>query len=136
MALLVYRRCIDCFFSLLSYFVIGTDSYIQFHDQLDGEVLNYLYGAKYLGEGFSVVPEFMNGMHVSAMTVPSPIGVFFYKLLSPFHAFVGMHVYSVMIGYVGFFVLLRKLTNNPIISFLCLVCLFIFLFCRFMVCQF
>lgn len=108
---------LTAFFSLLSYFVIGTDSYIQFHDQLDGEVLNYLYGAKYLGEGFSVVPEFMNGMHVSAMTVPSPIGVLFYKLLSPFHAFVGMHVYSVMIGYVGFFVLLRKLTNNPIISF-------------------
>ena len=36
-----------CFFGL-AYFVIGVDSYVEVHDQLDGEVLNYIYQAKYI----------------------------------------------------------------------------------------
>jgi len=114
-------------FSCAAYLIIGTQSYVQIHDQLDGEVLNYIYRAKYLFSGSDIIPEFMNGMHGSSMTPPAPLGVLFYKLLpTPFLAYAIMHVFILVVGYVGFFLLLKKLTNNPLISFV-VACLFIYL---------
>lgn len=114
------------FFLCLAYWVIGTKSYVQIHDQLDGEVLNYIYGAKYLFTNTDVIPEFMNGMHVSSMTPPAPLGVLFYKIFSPFWAYAIMHLFSVVVGFVGFFLLAKKITEHPIISFLT-ACIFIYL---------
>lgn len=114
------------FFFCLAYWVIGTKSYVQIHDQLDGEVLNYIYGAKYLFTNTDVIPEFMNGMHVSSMTPPAPLGIIFYKIFSPFWAYAGMHLFSVVVGYVGFFLLVKKMTEHPIISFVT-ACIFIYL---------
>lgn len=104
-------------FSCIAYWVIGTKSYIPIHDQLDGEVLNYIYGAKYLFKNTAVVPEFMNGMHISSMTPPAPLGILFYKIFSPFWAYAVMHLFSVIIGFVGFFLLAKKITEQPVISF-------------------
>lgn len=114
-----------CFFCL-AYFVIGTDSYIQFHDQLDGEVLNYIYQAKYLFSSDDIIPEFMNGMQKSSMMVPAPIGILFYLFLPPFYAFAFMHLFMLIIGYVGSYVLLKKATQNSIVSML-VSCFFIYL---------
>ena len=97
-----------CFFCL-AYLVIGTDSYVEFHDQLDGEVLNYIYQAKYLFSGNDIIPEFMNVMHKSSMTGPAPMGVIFYLLLPPFYAFAFMHLFILIIGYIGFYLLLKKI---------------------------
>lgn len=113
-------------FSCLAYFVIGENSYVQIHDQLDGEVLNYIYQAKYLFQNTDVIPEFMNGMHASAMTPPAPLGVLFYKFLSPFWAYASMHVFIIIVGYVGFFLLAKKLTEHPMISFVT-ACIFAYL---------
>ena len=113
-------------FLCMAYWIIGTKSYVQFHDQLDGEVLNYIYAAKYLFSGTDVIPEFMNGMHVSSMTPPAPLGVIFYRILSPFWAYACMHLFSVTVGFVGFFLLVKKMTEQPVISFLT-ACIFIYL---------
>lgn len=102
---------------VLPYLVLGSKCYIQFHDQLDGEVLNYIYRAKYLFSGSNVIPEFMNGMDKSAMTPPAPIGVLFYKLLPPFTAFAAMHIFTVVVGYVGMYQLCKLLTKSALISF-------------------
>lgn len=64
----------------LPYLVLGEGSYVQVHDQLDGEVLNYMYQARYLGEGH-VIPQFMNGMDKASMLPPAPLGVLLYRLL-------------------------------------------------------
>lgn len=58
----------------LPYAVLGEGSYVQIHDQLDGEVLNYMYQARYLGRGH-VIPQFMNGMDKASMLPPAPLGV-------------------------------------------------------------
>lgn len=102
---------------ILPYFVLGSGSYVQITDQLDGEVINYIYRAKYLFSGEGVIPEFMNGMSKSAMTPPAPIGVLFYRLLPPFAAFAALHIYAVLTGYVGMYLLCRQLTRSPFISF-------------------
>ena len=46
---------------IIPYFILGTNSYVEIHDQLDGEVLNYIYHAKYFLKG-NRIPEFMGGM--------------------------------------------------------------------------
>lgn len=118
----ILAACLFC----LGYFLCGTDSYVVFHDQLDGEVINYIYQAKYFFSGSDVIPEFMNGMLKSSMTVPAPIGILFYLCLPPFYAFAVMHLFVLIVGFIGFYLLLKKITKNPIIA-TCVSCLFIYL---------
>ncbi len=96
----------------IPYFVLGSGCYIQMNDQLDGEVLNYIYRAKYLFSGQGMIPEFMNGMQASAMTPPAPVGVLFYKVFSPFAAFAAMHIFVLMTGYIGMYLLSKKITGS------------------------
>lgn len=90
------------------YFVLGKGSYVQLHDQMDGEILNYIYQAKYFMQGNSVA-EFMNGMDKCAMLPPAPFGVFFYLILSPFYAFSVMQWFVLLVGFLGMYMLCRKL---------------------------
>ncbi len=101
----------------LAYPVLGSKCYVQFSDQLDGEVINYIYNAKYLFSGERAVAEFMSGADISSMTPPTLLGVLFYRILPPFPAFACMHVFSVVVGYVGMFLLLRTFVKNPVIVF-------------------
>lgn len=113
-------------FFCLPYLVLGRGSYVQIHDQLDGEVLNYIYRAKYLFSGSKVIPEFMNGMSVDSMTPPAPMGVLFYRFLPPFTAFAAMHIFGILTGYIGMFFLLKELIRHPLIAAL-VSCLFVYL---------
>lgn len=108
------------------YPVLGHDVYIQMTDQLDGEVLNYIYHAKYLFSGDGSIPELMNGVSAAAMTPPAPIGVPFYRLLSPFAAFACMHGFVLMAGYIGMYLLSKELTGSGFVSFVTAV-LFVYL---------
>lgn len=92
----------------LPYLVLGEGSYVQVHDQLDGEVLNYMYQAKYLGRG-NVIPQFMNGMDKASMLPPAPLGVLFYRLLPPFAAYGVMHWFCLAVGFLGMYGLCRRL---------------------------
>jgi hypothetical protein len=105
-------------FLVIPYAVLGHGVYIQMNDQLDGEVLNYIYGAKYMFSGSGVVPELMNGADKISMTPPAPIGLIFYKLLPPFAAFACMHAFVVIIGYIGMYLLSKELTSSAFISFI------------------
>lgn len=92
----------------LPYLVLGEGSYVQVHDQLDGEVLNYMYQAKYLGRG-KVIPQFMNGMDKASMLPPAPLGILFYRLLPPFAAYGVMHWFCLAVGFLGMYGLCRRL---------------------------
>ena len=61
----------------LPYLLLGQGSYVEVHDQLDGEVVNYLYQAKYPFQN-GYIKEFMNGMGKASMLPPAPLGVLFY----------------------------------------------------------
>ncbi len=93
---------------MLPYVLLGEGSYVQIHDQIDGEILNYIYRAKYLFKG-DIIPEFMNGMSKAAMTPPAPFGVLFYVVFEPFAAFVTMQWIAMLVGFLGMFFLCKKL---------------------------
>lgn len=109
----------------LPYLLLGQGSYVEVHDQLDGEVLNYIYQAKYLftsGE----IREFMNGMGKASMLPPAPAGVLLYKIFSPFAAFAIMHFVELAASFLGMYFLCRELDVKKEAAFLC-ACLFSYL---------
>ena len=106
----------------LPYLVLGEGSYVQIHDQLDGEVLNYIYQARYLGQG-GVIPEFMNGMDKASMLPPAPLGVLLYKIFPPFAAFGIMHWLCLMTGFLGMYGLGKRLGLRAEVSW-AVACLF------------
>ncbi len=102
---------------VLPYFILGEGSYVEIHDQVDGEILNYIYQAKYLFAG-DIIPEFMNGMAKASMLPPAPFGVLFYRVLSPFWAFVAMQWFVLLVGFVGMYFLCKKCGVHEEIGFL------------------
>lgn len=108
---------------ILPYLVLGEGSYVQVHDQLDGEVLNYIYQARYLGQGMTI-PQFMNGMDKAAMLPPAPIGVLLYRIFSPFMAFALMHWLCIVVGFLGMYCLEKRLGLTAELSWVvaCLFC--------------
>lgn len=109
----------------LPYLVLGEGSYVQIHDQLDGEVLNYMYQARYLGQG-SVIPEFMNGMDKASMLPPAPLGVLLYKIFPPFAAFGIMHWLCLLVGFMGMYGLGKRLGLRAEMSW-AMACLFCYI---------
>lgn len=100
---------------VLPYLILGEHSYVQIHDQMDGEILNYIYQAKYLFKG-NTIQEFMNGASKASMLPPAPLGVLFYKLLSPFWAFVAMQWFVLLVGFLGMYLLLKELRINGFLA--------------------
>ncbi len=108
--------------SLFPYFILKENIWVPFHDQLDGEVPNYIYQAKYLFQG-SAIPEVMNGIPKTGMLPPAPLGVLFFRFFSPFGAYVSLQVLVTIGAYMGMFLLVTKLTGDCRLGFLC-GCLF------------
>lgn len=91
----------------IPYFILGKDSIFVYHDQLDGEVIAYLLQARHLWDGSSVLPEFMNGAAKTALTMPAPVCVLFYRLLPAELALACMQILGSFTGYVGMYLLIR-----------------------------
>ncbi|MBR6003568.1 MAG: hypothetical protein IK068_02465, partial [Lachnospiraceae bacterium] len=73
--------------SMIPYLLLGENSIVTYHDQLDGELITYLLNAKHLFDGSNVYPEIMNGIPKEGLVSPAPLFVFFFKLFKPFTAF-------------------------------------------------
>lgn len=102
--------------SIIPYLVLGEDAIVPYHDQLDGELLAYLYRAKYLFDGSNVIPEFLGGAAKTALTPPAPLGVLLFKVLSPFVALVVMQAVGMVTGYIGMFYLAEQIADKKLIS--------------------
>ena len=89
------------------YAILGKDSIFVYHDQLDGEVIAYLLQARHLWDGSSVLPEFMNGAAKTALTMPAPACVLFYRLIPAELALACMQIFGSFTGYVGMYLLIR-----------------------------
>lgn len=111
--------------SFLPYFILKENIWVPFHDQLDGEVPNYIYQAKYIFKG-DIIPEVMNGIPKTGMIPPAPMGVLFFMVLSPFRAYVSLQIVVTVVSYTGMFLLVSKATDDCRVGFLC-GCLFAYL---------
>ena len=97
-------------FSIVPYFYLKEKIWISIHDNIDAEILNYIYNAKYLFSDTKVIPEVMNGLLREWYEAPAPFLVLFYKLFSPFYAYTAAQYFVVICGYTGMFFLIHEIT--------------------------
>ncbi len=92
--------------------ILGTDAIVPYHDQLDGELIAYIYQAKYLFSGTDSIPEFLNGASKTALTAPAPLAVLFFRIFSPFTAFMCLQILGQVTAFAGMYLLSRLLTGQ------------------------
>lgn len=102
---------------MLPYLILGEDSVIPYHDQLDGELMGYLLHAKYLFTGTNVYPELMNGLPSTGVLPPAPLFVLLYWLFPAFTAFLISQWIVYVVGFVGMYLLLVHLTGRRSLAF-------------------
>ncbi len=107
---------LSCLF-MVPYILLGGGSIIPYHDQLDGELFSYILTAKYLFTDIRIYPEIMNGLPATGAIPPAPLFVLFYVFLKPFSAFMLSQWFIYIIGFLGMYLLLQKLTGQEFISF-------------------
>lgn len=103
--------------SLLPYLILGENAIVPYHDQLDGELLAYIYQAKYLFSGSGVIPEFLGGAAKTALVPPAPLAVLLFKVLPPFGALVLLQAIGQTVGYIGMFRLAEQMTDKKLVAF-------------------
>ena len=106
--------------------ILKGDSVIPVRDQLDGELVGYILGARYLFSGTDFYPEFLGGVNKASLIPPSYGTVIFYKFLSPVYAFIVNQLFVMLIGFIGMFLWGVKLTGKKFFSFISAI-LFAFL---------
>ncbi len=112
--------------SLIPSFVLGQNSIVYYHDQLDGELIAYIYQAKYLFSAQNIIPEFMNGAGKSSLVAPAPLAILLFRLFPPFASYMILLIIGQFCAYTGMFQLIRQTVDNHYIAFITAI-LFAFL---------
>lgn len=118
-----YKSCypaagflLACLF-MVPFLLLGTGSIVTYHDQLDGELLNYILTARYLFTDIRIYPEIMTGLPAQGAVPPAPLFVLFYLFFKPFTAFMLSQYVIYLTAFLGMYLLLEKLTGQKFISF-------------------
>lgn len=102
-------------FMALPYVLLGADSVVTCHDQLDGELIAYILQARHLFGG-SMLPEFLGGASKTALTMPAPACLLLFLTGQPFAAYVIMQAVGSVTGYVGMYLLAGKAAEQKWIA--------------------
>lgn len=103
-------------FMAVPWLILGENTAVAYHDQLDGEMIAYILQAKHLGDG-SVLPEFMGGADKTALTMPAPACVLLFLGGNYFAALMLMQLLGSLTGFVGMYLLAGEAAKNPAASF-------------------
>lgn len=114
---LFYLGLLAVLLQMLPYILLGEGTVIPYHDQMDGEMLAYIFRAKYLFGG-EWISEFMGGAYKTALTPPAPAFVLLFCVMKPFLAYALMHFIEIVIAYVGMYLLAREVKAGPFFSVL------------------
>lgn len=98
-------------FTIIPYILLGEDAIYIYADQLDGELIAYILQAKHLFQGESI-PEFMNGVSKTALTLPAPLAVLLFLPGNYCAALFAMALGGKLCGYIGMYLLARDLTGE------------------------
>lgn len=104
-------------FQMIPYIVLGEDTVITYHDQLDGEMIAYILQAKWLFRG-DVIPEFMGGSLKTALTLPAPGFLLLFCIGNYFGAYVFMHLIEMIVAYIGMYLLAKEVKCNSFMAVL------------------
>lgn len=102
---------------LVPQMILGGESVITYHDQLDGEMIAYILQAKHLGEG-DILPEFMSGAAKTALTPPAPASVLLFLSGNYRTALLLMQLLGRLVGFAGMFLLVRDVTGKGLPAFI------------------
>lgn len=116
--ILFYAGLVILLLSYIPMLLLGTDSIVPYHDQLDGELITYIYQAKYLFSGEDIIPQFLNGAPKTALTPPAPLAVLLFCVFSPFHSYFILLVFGQAIAFIGTFLFTEKMTANRYAAFI------------------
>ena len=103
---------------LVPYLVLGEESIVVYHDQLDGEMIAYILQAEQLTGGGTGSGEagglarFMGGMSTTALTPPAPLFVLLFCTGQYFAAYVCMQMLGSLAGYLGMYLLGKEITGR------------------------
>lgn len=100
----------------IPFLILGERSIVPYHDQLDGELIAYIYQAKYLFSGQNIIPEFLNGAAKTALLPPAPLAVLLFRAFSPFVAYMIMQILGQVIAYAGMFLLAERCKCTGFVS--------------------
>lgn len=100
---------------IIPYILLGQDSVVAYHDQLDGELIVYILQAKHLFDG-NILPEFMGGVYKTVLTPPAPAATILFKFMSPFTALVVLQLLGSITGYLGMYGLVRYTAGHSFIA--------------------
>ncbi len=103
--------------SFVPYFILRENAIVPYHDQLDGELLAYIYQAKYLFSGSNIIPEFLGGAAKMALVPPAPLAVLLFKVVPPFVALILLQAIGQIVGYIGMFRLTEQITDKKLVAF-------------------
>lgn len=104
------------------YFIMGEKSVFVWHDQLDENILHYIFTAKHLGEGLNIFPEMMNGLSSNSFQPNAYLFVPLYKLLDSFYAFVISYAIVFALAFYGTYFCIKNLTTSNLIATICAGC--------------
>ncbi|BDD10368.1 putative membrane protein YkoS [Fulvitalea axinellae] len=96
----------------LPYLILGENSYIRIHDNLDGEIIYRILLSQNPGEKIDQV---MNGLPTFTMMSRHNVVVWIFKLFEPFTAYLLNDFFVRIIAFLGMYFLLKKkfLDNGP-----------------------
>ena len=97
---------------MIPFLLLGTGSIVTYHDQLDGELLNYILAARYLFTDIRIYPEIMNGLPAAGAVPPAPLFVLLYALFKPFTAFLLSQWIIYLVAFSGMYLLLLNLPDR------------------------
>lgn len=99
---------------LVPYLILGEESIVVYHDQLDGEMIAYILQAEQLMNGGAggELSRFMGGMSTTALTPPAPLFVLLFCTGQHFAAYVCMQMMGSLAGYLGMYLLGKEITGR------------------------
>ena len=99
---------------LVPYLILGEESIVVYHDQLDGEMIAYILQAEQLMNGGAggELARFMGGMSTTALTPPAPLFVLLFCTGQYFAAYVCMQMMGSLAGYLGMYLLGKEITGR------------------------
>ncbi len=114
----IYIGLCIIFASWIPTILLGLDSIVPYHDQLDGEIIAYIYQAKYLYADIDYIPEFLNSAPKTSLTPPAPFAVGLFLFLSPFVAYLTLQFIGQLTSFLGMFFLIKLLSDKNSLAFI------------------
>ena len=101
---------------MIPFMILQGKCSVSVREELDGEIVGYILGARYLFSGTDYYPEFLGGVQKTALMPPSFLTLILFRIFSPLHAYIANRFVVMMTAFAGMYLWLCRITKNRLIS--------------------